>query len=166
MFILLIRDNTQHSEELTPLKTIFPRPTPFKIVHQAFFSFLLFKKHWKFVFLPPECNIYRYHCDVEGNKLYLRDDTGDAYELPLLDLSWGLWVLYDVEAFIGGPMLRIWEWRWGENSTMTRRELQAKLERIEADLASKTHKGSQIIGQDSEKSNTQNSGGCAKKKES
>lgn len=129
MFVILKRDN--RPEELILNRNIFPRPTPWKVSWEASFSYLLRRQTYCFVYFPPQfTDIFHYEIDVEEGDLVLRKEDKEVYRTVVCKMSLQLWILYEVESVIYGPLFRFWNWRWSAGK-LTTEELQAKVEALE-----------------------------------
>lgn len=137
MFVI-VKD--KKSDELQVNKSLFLRPTPWKVAWQAFLSFLVWRRTYRFVYLSPRyTDASRYHYYVERDELVLRENSHEVTRLELHDMTWGLWFEYAFESHIYGLFWRFWDWRWSANK-MTRAEMQSKLEALERKLRGKTRR--------------------------
>lgn len=127
---LVKKDVTEYKLEIH--ETIFPRPTPWKVAWKASLAFLLGRRTYCFVYIPPKyADLDRYDIAIEDDELVLRKDGEELHHAVVCGMAWQIWALYCVESIVYGPLLRFWEWRWAAGSgTLTRRELQVKLEEL------------------------------------
>ena len=63
-------------------------------------------------------------------------------------MSWGLWWEYVFQSYLYGLMFKFWNWRWDTGGKLTREELQAKLEVLEARVEELARKRTSRIEQE------------------
>ncbi len=132
MFVLFMNRHIT-SESLLPSKGIFLRPTPWKVAWQAGFSYLRREKKFGFVYLPNELSAPNFDFRLQNNDLTVFQNNREVARIPTLPLSFWVWVFYGVESFAYGFFERFWAWRW-DAGTLTKQELQAKVEQLEQQI--------------------------------
>ena len=146
MFILL---KTQKSPgDIITHQDIFPRPTPWKIYWHAWLNFLVNHQNYQFVFIPQEySNLDAYDLLYEDGTLSIVQENSEAlHTAPIYKMGWSLWWVYVFESWAFGLFLSFWNWRW-ESGKLTKRELQAKLERLQRRSEERTRR---IVMEDDE----------------
>lgn len=141
MYILIKTTPEKDGELLIISKTIFLRPTPWKVAWLAGFAYVLLRPIFKFAYLPREFQTanYSFYTEEFGKRLVVKDGNKEVYAAPVFPLSFRRWIIYGVESWVYGLMTAFWNWRW-DSGTLTKKELQDKLERLERKLEERTRR--------------------------
>lgn len=117
MFVLLKNDKKR--DVLIKGRTIFPRPTPWRIFFLAVNSYLHNQDAFKFIYLPSRHGSLE-HMKVsrEGATIILREKRKEVWRGEVMEIAFLTIVLFMVESLFSGLLLRFWRWRW---SAKTRR---------------------------------------------
>lgn len=144
MFVIMRK--TSYCEDLQIGESLFPRPTPWFVAWDSFLRFLTFHSTYQFAFVPPDMeDLFAYQVTAEGNHLIIRDTQGNTRKSPILSMTWGLWWEYAAESFIYGLFFRFWNWRWRRYHSLTKDEMQAKINALESRLARLTPRRSELL---------------------
>jgi hypothetical protein len=109
MLVLVKTDNTDNRIEIG--QTFFPRPAPWKISIHSTIELLRRHQTYAYVLIPPEWEgAIEYDAYLEDCELFLRQDAQIVFRAPLMQMSWRLWILYQIESLLFGPLLKFWNW--------------------------------------------------------
>ena len=136
----LIKPEDFSNEVLEVSRTIFLRPTPWKIAWIAGFAYVLRRNTFRFVFLPKEFHEAKHDVfELHEGRLVVKCRNKEVFYSPTFPLSFHRWVIYGVESWVYGLFTSFWNWRWDAGS-LTKQELQARLERLERKLEERTRR--------------------------
>lgn len=92
---------------------IFPRPTPWFVAWQAAWAYISGKQTYRFVYLPAGCRFFTSDdVTLDGETFLLRQQGRVVLQTVTETMNWQRWLLYLLESWLFGLLLRFWHWRW------------------------------------------------------
>lgn len=130
---ILIRLENDNDVALRLARTIFLRPTPWKVAWQAGFAYIRNRRTYGFAYIPTMYTNSTYEYLIEGVELLVHKEQDTIFHTPIRPLTFRRWFFYGLESFAYGFFERFWAWRW-DSGTLTRTEMQAKIEVLEQQI--------------------------------
>lgn len=92
---------------------IFPRPTPWIVAWQAAWAYINGMQSYRFVYLPAEYTFLTSDdVAMDGGTFMLRQQGRVVLHTVTEAMTWQIWLLYLLESWLYGPLLKFWKWRW------------------------------------------------------